>query len=78
MSHVAVATSIIQIANLAFELIGTGNLILNRLYQRQQERLAEGKELTDEDVIELMGQGDVKAAVEKAHLAQALLAKQTS
>lgn len=78
MSHLALAGTIIKTANLAFELINTGNMILTRIYQRQQERIAEGKELTAEDLNALMDEGDVQAALQKAQIAQAVLAKQNS
>lgn len=74
----AVAGAAVRAANLAFELIGTGNLILTRIYEKQQERAAAGEPLTDADLAELMDQGDVQAALQKAQLTQALLAKEAS
>ena len=71
MSAVPVAVKVFQGINLAFELISAGQLVLGKIYELQQKRLADGKELTSEDVDALMTAGDVQTAIERAQLVAA-------
>ena len=75
---VAIAAVVFKGVNLAFEMISAGTLILNRLNELQQKRAAEGREITDADLDQLMAAGDVKAAVERAQLAAAKLTQASS
>lgn len=72
------AVAIFKGVNVAFELISAGQLILGKLYARQQEREADGKPLTEEDVAALMKEGDVQAALESARIAAAKAAQDAS
>ncbi len=49
---------LLQGLQIGLELVSAGQLILARLAERQNERAAEGRELTDEDLRELMDEGD--------------------
>lgn len=62
------AASAFTVINAGLEAISATMLILNRISQRQQERAAEGKALTKEDLAALMNEGDVKAAAERVTL----------
>lgn len=72
------AVAIFKGVNVAFELISAGQLILGKLYALQQQRQADGKEVTQEDVAELMKQGDIQAALEGAQIAAAKAAQDAS
>ena len=74
----AVATDVFKGFNLAFELISAGTLVMGRLTELQQKRAAEGREITQADVDQLMAEGDVKAKLERAQLAAARLAQAQS
>lgn len=49
---------LLQGLQIGLELVSAGQLILARLAERQRDRAAEGRELTDEDLRELMDEGD--------------------
>jgi multidrug resistance efflux pump len=78
MSSVATAVAVFKGVNLAFEMISAGTLILNRITELQQKRAAEGREITNADLDQLMAEGDVKAAAERVQLAAAKLAQSQS
>jgi hypothetical protein len=74
----APAIAIIQGVNLALELLSASQLVLAKLAELQAKRDAEGKPVTDEDVRNLMAEGDVKAALERAQLAAAKASQDAS
>lgn len=69
------AAAVFKGINLVFEGIAAWQEIANKLYARQQKRLAEGREITQADVDEIMNQGDVAAALEATKLAAARVAQ---
>lgn len=66
------------VINTGLEAISATLFIMTRISERQQQRLAEGKSLTEQDLQALMNEGDVKAAAEKIKLAAAKLAFEQS
>lgn len=72
------AIAVFQGINLVFEGIAAWQEIASKLYERQQKRLAEGREITQADVDEIMNQGDVAAALEATKLAAARIAQLAS
>jgi uncharacterized protein YdeI (YjbR/CyaY-like superfamily) len=71
MSAVATVAAVVQITNVAFELVAAGQMIFAKIREAQEKRKAAGTELTMEDLTALMNSGDVAAALAKAKLAQA-------
>jgi hypothetical protein len=69
------AVTLINAFNLVAELTLAASTIASRIAERQNQRDAEGRSITDQDVEELMSQGDVQAALERAELAKARLAQ---
>jgi len=66
------------IANLALEGINIWTLVATRLTEKQQQRAAEGCEITKADIDSLMNAGDVKAALEREELLKAEIARVAS
>jgi hypothetical protein len=67
-----------QVVNAALELITAGALVMSRLNALQQARDAAGAPLQPADLMRLMDSGDVQAALERAKIAQAVLAQSGS
>ena len=74
----ATAKAVFMGINASMELINAGATFMNNLAAKQLEREAEGKSLELSDVQNLMDSGDQKAALEKAIIAAAQLAKAQS
>jgi len=72
------AIAIFQGINVGLELITAGQIVLARLSELQAKRDAEGKAVTREEVTQLMSDGDVKAALERAQLVAAKASQEAS
>jgi hypothetical protein len=75
MKGILIAREAFQALNLATELMVAGSSIVASINAAHAKRDAEGSELTREDLQQLMADGDVKAALERAALVQAQLAQ---
>ena len=62
----------------ASRLIDAGGAVIAAIAERQQARAAEGREITAEDVRELMAAGDIKEKLGAARIAQAQAAQDAS
>lgn len=65
----------LALANLAMELILSGASLMAKLDARQKERDAEGRELTQAEILELMNRHDTQEALTRAKLATAELSR---
>lgn len=75
---VPIAAETFKVMNVAFELISAGTLVMSRVTELQEKRAAEGRQMTQADLDQLMAEGDVQAKLERAQLAAALLAQARS
>ena len=72
------AVAAFKVINLALELLAASQVVLSRLYELQQRRIAEGREITEAEVDALLAEGDIQAAAEHARLVVAKLAQKDS
>jgi len=62
----------------ALELVNLGTGILTAIGEKQRQRAEEGRQITDDDVLELMASNDIQEKLRRAKIVEASIEKHAS